>query len=166
MALIVVSMSGLFIERTRFLKALSSKNLVHFMVVLTRSFGVGLRLNEPEFIPIRIGILCFFASVMIALSFSLSLMLAGLMRILSAPFLMAARARSGSKWMSAMRGIEMRVLIFGRASAAFLFGIAMRMRSQPSFSSSFICLTVCATFSVGVSHIDWIVILRVCVISD
>jgi len=48
----------------------------------------------------------------------------------------------------------MRRLILERARAAFSLGIATRTRSAPSFSRARICLTVCAMFSVFVSHID------------
>jgi len=92
-ALIVVSTSGLLIEITRFLNLFTSKNLIHFSVRVTSEYGVGALLNEPEFIPMRIGILCFFASLIMSLSLSLSFMFSGLIRILSAPARIASSAR-------------------------------------------------------------------------
>lgn len=161
----MASTSADLIEIVRFLNGIFSKNFTQVIADSTRAFGVGPPClstrdvsREPELTPMRIGIFFRLAALAIFVRRSLSLMLPGLIRILSAPFSIERRARFGSKWMSATIGTWVRRLICLRARAAFLVGTATRTKSAPSFSRARICLMVCATFSVLVSHIDWIVI--------
>ena len=106
----------------------------------------------PSFTPMRIGMRAAFAAATTARIFLVSRMLPGLRRQQSTPWSIAMRALRWSKWMSATNGMATCFLISPMARACLSSRQDSRTISQPTSSSSWICLTVASTSQVGVVH--------------
>ena len=91
--------------------------------------------REPPLTPMRMGIRPSRQASATARTWSSPPMLPGLMRILSTPRAAHSRASRWSKWMSATRGMWIRLLMLSMALAAAMSGTATRTISHPAASS-------------------------------